>query len=101
MERKADVVMLQELPEERGGVGIIHSAYEIRKRKSVWTAVRKRNALAADERTDLSKGANDDVIVIDVKRTGEKMTRMINICKQRDVQTGERQARKINWHKII
>jgi hypothetical protein len=57
--------------------------------------------LATDERTDLSRGANDDVIVTDVKRRGEKMTRVINIYDQRDVRTMERQARKINWSRII
>jgi hypothetical protein len=57
--------------------------------------------LATDERTDLSRGANDDVIVTDVKRRGEKMTRVINIYDQRDVRTRERQARKINRSRII
>jgi hypothetical protein len=33
VEPKADLVMLQEPPEERGGIGMSHSAYEIRKRK--------------------------------------------------------------------
>ena len=41
VEPKADVVCLQEAPRHRGGVGISHSAYEIRKRKSVWMAIRK------------------------------------------------------------
>jgi hypothetical protein len=101
VERKADLVMLQEPPEERGGIGISHSAYEIRKRKRVWTAVRKGSGLATDERTDLSRGANDDAIVTDVKRRGEMMTRVINIYDQRDVRPMERQARKINWSRII
>jgi endonuclease/exonuclease/phosphatase (EEP) superfamily protein YafD len=101
VERKADLVMLQEPPEERGGIGISHSAYEIRKQKRVWTAVRKGSGLATDERTNLSRGTNDDVIVTDVKRRGEKMTRVINIYDQRDVRTRERQARKINWSRII
>jgi hypothetical protein len=33
VERRADVVCLQEPPRERGGIGISHSAYEIRKEK--------------------------------------------------------------------
>jgi hypothetical protein len=79
VERKADLGMLQEPPEERGAIGISHSAYEIRKRKRVWTAVRKESGLATDERTDLCRGVNDDVIVTDVKRRGEKMMRGVNI----------------------
>jgi len=35
VERKADLVMLQEPLEESGGIGISHSAYEIRKQKRV------------------------------------------------------------------
>jgi len=101
VERKADLVMLQEPPEGRGGIGISHSLYEIRKRKRVWTAVRQASGLATDKRTDLSRGANDDVIVTDVQRGGEKMTRIINVHDQRDVRTGERLARKINCSRII
>jgi endonuclease/exonuclease/phosphatase (EEP) superfamily protein YafD len=59
------------------------------------------SGLATDERTDLSRGANDVVMVTDVKRTGEKLTRIINVYNQRDVQTGERRARKIKWHRAI
>jgi hypothetical protein len=29
------------------------------------------------------------------------MPRIINGCDERDVQTGERQVRKLNWHKAI
>jgi len=101
VKRKADLVMLQKPPEERGGNGIRHSAYEMRKRKRVWTAVSKGSRLATDERTDLSRGANDDVIVTEFKRRGEKMTRVIYIYDQRDMRTMERQARKIHWSRII
>jgi hypothetical protein len=81
--------------------GISHPAYEIRKRKRVWTAVRKGSGLATDGRTELSRGAYDDVMVTDIRRRGEKMTRIINGYDQRDVQTGERRARKLNWHRAI
>jgi len=63
--------------------------------------VRKGSGLATDEWTALSRGANDDVIVTDVKRRGEKMARIINTSDQRDVRTRERPARKINWSRII
>jgi len=101
VDRKADLVLLQEPPGEKGRIGISHPAYEIRKRKRVWTAVRKGSGLATDERTHLSRGANDDVMVTDVRRRGENMTRIINVYDQRDVQTGERRARKLNWHRAI
>jgi len=41
VERKADVVSLQEPPRERTGIGLSHPAYEIRERKRVWMVVRK------------------------------------------------------------
>jgi len=68
VERGPDLVCLQEPRRERGETGISHSAYEIRKRKSVWTAIQKGSGLVVDERTDLSRGANDDVIATDVRR---------------------------------
>jgi len=101
VDRKADSVLLQEPPQERGRIGISHPAYEITKRLTVWTVVRGGSGLAPGERTDLSRGANDDVMVTVVKRRGEKMTRIINVHDQKDVQTGERRARKLNWHRAI
>jgi len=76
---KADLVLSQEPPRENRRIGISHLAYEIRKRNSVWMVVRKGSGLATDEETDLSRGLNDDVVVTDVKRRGEKMTRIINV----------------------
>jgi hypothetical protein len=73
---------------------ISHPAYEIRKRKRVWTVVHKGSGLATDAQTDLNRGANDDVTVTNVKRKGEKMARIINVYDQRDVQTGERRVRE-------
>jgi len=51
--------------------------------------VRKGSGLATDKRPDLNRGTNDDVMVTDVKRRGENMTRIIKVFDQRDVQTGE------------
>jgi hypothetical protein len=45
---------------------------------------------------DSSPGAKDDVIVTDMKITGEKIMRVVNICDQRDTQSGERQEQKWN-----
>lgn len=87
---KADVVCLQESPRERGGVGINHSAYEITIRKSAGTAIQKGSGLVVDDRTYLSRGANDNVSVTDVRRTGEKIMRIVNIYDQGDTQLGEK-----------
>jgi hypothetical protein len=79
VERRADVVCLQEPPRERGEIGISHSASDLRKRKRVCTAIRKESGLMVDERTDMRRGANDNVIATDVRRRGEKITRIVNI----------------------
>jgi len=96
---RADVECLQEPPRDRGGIGISHSAYEIRTRKRVWIVIWKGSGLVVDERTDLSRGANEDVIATDVRRRGEKITRIVNVYDQNDAQSGEieRPARKLNW----
>jgi len=103
VERRADVVCLQEPPRERGEIGISHSAYDMRKEKRVCAAIRKGSGLVVDERTDLSRGANDDVIATDVRRRGEKNTTIINIYDQKDARSGEREspARKLNWQRVI
>jgi len=79
-------VCLQEPTREREAVGISHSAYEMKKIDRVWTAIRMGSGLVADEQTDSSRGANDDVTVTDVRRRGEKMTWIVNIYNQRDTQ---------------
>jgi len=101
VERRADVLFLQEPPRERGGIGISHSAYRIRKRKRVWTAIRRGSGLVVDERTDLTRGANEDVIATDVRRRGERITRIVNVYDQKNTHSGERPARKLNWQRVI
>jgi hypothetical protein len=56
-----------------------------------------------DERTDLSRGANDDVIATDVRRRGEKITRIVNIYDQKDALSRDREspARKLIWQRVI
>jgi hypothetical protein len=90
VERSADVVCLQQPLRERGEIGISHSAYDIRERKRVWTAIRKGSGLVVDETTDLRRAANDDVITTDVGRRGEKITTIVNIYHHKDARTGER-----------
>lgn len=51
--------------------------------------MRNESGLATDECTVLSMGTNNDVIVTYVKRLREDMMRVMNICNERDVQTGE------------
>jgi hypothetical protein len=64
---------------------------EIRKRKRVWTAIRKGSGLVADEQDNLSRGANRDVIATDVRRRGEKITGIVTIYDQNDARWGERE----------
>jgi len=101
VERRADVVCLQEPPRERGEIGISHSAYEIRTRKRVWMAIRKGSGLVVDEWTDLRRGANDIVIGTEVTRRGEKITRIVNIYDQKDAWSGERPEQKLDWQSVI
>lgn len=76
-------------PRERKGVWISHSAYKRRKRKRFMTAIWKGSGLVIEEWTDLTTGANDDVIVTDYRRREEKITRIVSIYDQRDTQSGE------------
>jgi hypothetical protein len=68
VEREADVDCLQEPPRQREGSGISHPAYDIPKRKRVWMAVRQGSGLTLNERTDLSRNAGDNIIVVDIKK---------------------------------
>jgi hypothetical protein len=54
-----------------------------------------------DERTDLSRGANEDVIATDGRRRGERTTRIVNVYDQKNTHSGERPARKLNWQRVI
>jgi len=54
-----------------------------------------------DQPPDLSRCANDDVIATDVSRSGENITRMVNIYDERNGQSGERLAQKMNWQRVI
>jgi hypothetical protein len=58
--------------------------------------MRKGSGQVGDQWTDLSRGANEDVIPTDVRRSGEKITRIVNVSDQRDGQSGERPAQMLN-----
>jgi hypothetical protein len=53
------------------------------------------------ERTNLSRGTNDDVISTDVRRTTGRTTRIINIDDHRHTQSGEIPGRILNWQGVI
>jgi hypothetical protein len=63
--------------------------------------VRKGSSFATNQRTNLSRNALGDIIVVDIKRWGLKMTRIVNIYNQRQGETGERPARRLNGQRFI
>jgi len=65
------------------------------------TAIHRGSGLVVEERTDLCRGVNNDVIVTDVRGRGVKRTRIVNVYDQRDTHSGERQVQKTNWQSII
>jgi hypothetical protein len=68
VEPRAHLVRLQEPPREKGDIVMSHSAYEIRKRKSVWMAIQQGSSLVVNEQRDSSRGAKEHVIATDVSR---------------------------------
>ena len=54
-----------------------------------------------DERTELSRSANEDVIASDVRRRGESITRIVNVYDEKNAYSGVRLTRKLNWQKVI
>jgi len=54
-----------------------------------------------DKRTDLSRGGNEDVIATEVRRRGERITRIVNVYDQKNTHSGERLARKWHWQRVI
>jgi hypothetical protein len=57
--------------------------------------------LVVNQRTDLSRGANGDVVATDLRRKGESITRIVNSYNQMNTHSGERPARKLNWQRLI
>jgi hypothetical protein len=55
-----------------------------KKKNRVWTTIQRGSGLVVDERTDLSTGANEDVIATDVRRRGERITRIVNVYDQKN-----------------
>jgi hypothetical protein len=55
-------------------------------------AIRKGSGLVVDEWKDIRRGANNKVIVTEDRRRGEKITEIVNVYNQKDMQSGERPA---------
>jgi len=84
-ECREDVVCLQEPQKEIGAIRISHSAYEIRNRKRLRTAMTRVSGLVVDHRTDFSRGANDDIIHTAIRDRAETITRIVRIYNQRNM----------------
>lgn len=54
-----------------------------------------------DNRRHLSRGDNNDVILTDITRRGQKITRIFKVYDQKDRQSGERPEQKLNWQSVI
>jgi len=57
--------------------------------------------MVVDERTDSSRVANDDVITCNVRRAGDRITRIVNVYDQRHTHLSKRPARKLTWQRVI
>lgn len=101
VERKEDVVLLQEPQREGAETRISHSPYDIRTKKWLWMAVRNGRSRTMNEQTDFRRNARDDIIVVNITRTGENMIMIVNINNQRKRVMGERAPKRVNSHKII
>jgi hypothetical protein len=64
-------------------------------------AIRTVSSVVVDQQTDLSRDANEDIIATDVRRRGERITRMVNIYNQKNMDLGERPVRKLDWQRVI
>jgi hypothetical protein len=61
----------------------------------------KGSGFAPNKWTDLSNKAAGDIILVDIKRRGEKMTMIVIIYDQREGETEERPSWRLNWQRII
>lgn len=59
-------------------------------------AIGRGSGLEVDERTDNSRGTNDDIIATHITWRAESITRTLNIWDQREKQSGDRAAWKLN-----
>ena len=54
-----------------------------------------------DQRTDLNRGANKDVIAAEARRRGERIPRIVNVYDQKNQHWGERRAQKLDRRRVI
>jgi hypothetical protein len=59
------------------------------------------SCLVADEWMDLRRGAKDDVIVTDARRSEEMITMNVTIDNQRAPQLGDSQACQLHWQRAV
>jgi len=63
--------------------------------------IRRRSGLVVDEWTDVSRGANDDVVTTEVSRRRGTIIRIVNVYNQWNTPQGERPAWKLNWQRVL
>ena len=59
----------------------------------MWTAVRRETGLPSNEQTNFIPNKVNDILVVDITRRGQKMTRIVSIYDQREGDTGETPVR--------
>jgi len=64
-------------------------------------AIRRGSGFVVDDRMDLSRNANEDVIATDLSRRGESIPRIVNIYDQKNTHCGERPTQMLDWPRVI
>lgn len=64
-------------------------------------AVRKESSFATNKGTNLSKNVLRNAILVGIERSEDTTTWIVNIYEQREGETGERPARRLNCQRII
>lgn len=78
VEFRSDVSCVQQPAIEKEGIGISHRVSNISKRKRLWTVISEGSDLWVYELRESSRGANENVIATDVRRTGQTITLIVN-----------------------
>jgi hypothetical protein len=95
-----DILCLQNPQRGRGGVGISPLPCEETNRKRVLIMIRKCSGLVVGERTESSQEGNDNVLITDLRRSGEKITTIVSIYDQRETKPEWRPGRKLNGQRV-
>jgi hypothetical protein len=54
-----------------------------------------------DERADLRRGVNNNVIATDIRRREGRIAKIVYVYDQSNTQLGDRPARKLNWPRVV